>query len=251
VREEIALDSVDIELAPIGLAPDKGPGEDAAELRTFLGKRNIVRLGAPRTGDYLAEMRGRAPEEVRLRAKEGFAFLRVRPSLTLLPDRHCAFVAAELSVELAATSADGAPLARPIAYDVQPAEIVEELTYTTRSGSTYELGGEAGAGLGKLLAKVTQENSSERGGVRVIRRMYGYGVNFSEVGWRMRATADHELAGDVLGLEFVAQVPAGATLTGRFYIAADVAVSTHADRWLTAGFGPRDRGPVLEVSYTL
>jgi hypothetical protein len=250
----VADDAVDIELSPIGLEPDKGPGEDQAELRTFLGKRNVVRLGAPRYGDYLAELRNRSrglPAELKQRSKEGFGFQRVRPTLTLLPDRDCAFVAAELSVELLAAPPSAAKVGRPIAYEVKPVEIVEELPYSARSGTTYEVGGEAGAGFGKLLAKVIAENAVERNGVRVIRRMYGYGINFSEVGWRFQATADHELSGDIRDLEFVAQIPSGVSLVGRFYIAAEVAVRTTADRWLTASFGPRQRGPVLEVTYPL
>jgi hypothetical protein len=246
---------VDVELVPIGLAePDKGPGEDQAELRTFLGKRNVVRLGAPRWADYLTELQAQqvtVPREVAQRVQEGYGFQRVRPTITLLPDRDCVFVAAELSVELYATSASGQPVGRPIAYDVQPVEVVEELPYRARSGTNVEVSGEAGAAFGKLLAKLTTENSLERNGVRVIQRLYGYGVNFSEVGWRMQATADHQLAGDIRDLEFVAQVPPEGTLTGRFFIAADVAVRTSADRWLTASFSPRQRGPVLESTYPL
>jgi hypothetical protein len=260
----VSENAVDIELAVIGFEPDKGPGEDQAELRTLLGKRNVVRLGAPRYGDYLAELRGRGssvPAELEQRIREGYGFQRVCPTLTLLPDRDCEFIAAELSVELLTsaaaangTSAAGAVAsrpARPIAYDVKPAEVLEELPYSLRSGNTYELGGEAGAGFGKLLAKVTAENAVERKGVRVVRRLYGYGVNFSEVGWRLQATVDHELAGDVRDLEFVAQVPAGTALVGRFHIAAEIAIHTTADRWLTASFGPRRQGPVLEVTYPL
>jgi hypothetical protein len=256
--------AVDVELAVIGLEPDKGPGEDQAELRSFLGKRNVVRLGAPQYGDYLAELRGSGselPAELRQRSREGYGFQRVRPTLTLLPDRDCAFVAAELSVELltAPAAAEGSPAVgaaasrppRPIVYEVKPAEVLEELPYSLRSANTYELGGEAGAGFGKLLAKMTAENAVERNGVRVVRRMYGYGVNFSEVGWRLQATVDHELAGDVRDLEFVAQVPATAALVGRFHIAAEIAVHTTTDRWLTASFGPRQQGPVLEVTYPL
>jgi hypothetical protein len=247
-------DTVDIELSPIGIEPDKGPGEDQAELRTFLGKRNVVRLGAPRYSDYLADLRGQSrglPAELKQRSREGFGFQRVRPTLTLLPDRDCAFVAAELSVELLAAPSSGPAAGPPIAYEVKPVEIVEELPYSARSGSTYEVGGETGVGFGKLLAKVTAENAVERKGVRVVRRMYGYGINFSEVGWRLLATTNHELSGDIRDLEFVAQIPAGVALVGRFYIAADVAVRTTTDRWLTASFGPRRRGPALEVTYPL
>jgi hypothetical protein len=248
-------DLVDVELVPIGLEEaDKGPGEDQAVLRTFRGKRNVIRLGAPRWADYLTELRAQTttlPQEVAQRTREGYGFQRVRPTITLLPDRDCAFVAAELSVELHATSTSGQEVGRPIAYDVQPVEVVEELPYSARSGTNVEVGGEAGAAFGKLLAKITTENSLERNGVRVIRRLYGYGINFSEVGWRLQATADHQLAGDVRDLEFVAQVPPGGTLIGRFFIAADIAVRTSADRWLTAGFSPRQRGPVLEATYTL
>jgi hypothetical protein len=246
---------VEVELVPIGLeGPDKGPGEDETVLQTFLGKRNIVRLGAPRWADYLAELRAQTstlPQEVAQLTQEGYGFQRVRPTITLLPDRDCAFVAAELGVELHATSTSGQEVGRPIAYDVQPVEVVEELPYSTRSGTNVEIGGEAGAAFGKLLAKITTENSLERNGVRVIRRLYGYGINFSEIGWRLQATADHQLAGDIRDLEFVAQVPPGGTLVGRFFVAADIAVRTSADRWLTASFSPRQRGPVLEATYTL
>jgi hypothetical protein len=246
---------VDVELVPIGLeTPDKGPGEDQAELRTFLGKRNVVRLGAPRWADYLTELRAQRvtpPREVAQHVLEGYGFQRVRPTITLLPDRDCAFVAAELSVELHATTSSGEDAGRPIAYDVQPVEVVEELPYRAKSGTNVEVSGEAGATFGKLLAKLTAENSTERNGVRVIQRLYGYGINFSEVGWRMQATADHQLAGDIRDLEFVARVPRGGSLTGRFFIAADIAVRTSADRWLTASFSPRQRGAVLESTYPL
>ena len=55
-------DHVDVELVPIGLEePDKGAGEDQAVLRTFRGKRNVIRLGAPRWADYLTELRALRP----------------------------------------------------------------------------------------------------------------------------------------------------------------------------------------------
>jgi hypothetical protein len=126
------------------------------------------------------------------------------------------------------------------------------LVYIAKHLHRYrEVGGEAGAAFGKLLAKITTERSLERNGVRVIQRLYSYGLNYSEVGWRMQATANHQLAGDVRDLEFVAQIPPGGSLTGRFFIAADIAVRTTADRWLTAGFSPRRRGPVLQPTYPL
>ena len=247
-------DHLDVELVPIGLEPDKGAGEDQAVLRTFLGKRNVVRLGAPRWDDYLTELRAQTttvPQVLVQRITDGYGFQRVRPTMTLLPDRECAFVAAELSVELHAISTSEQELERPIAYEVEPVELVEELPYSSRSGTNVEVGGEAGAALGKLLAKITTENSVERNGVRVIQRLYSYGINFSEVGWRLQATADHQLAGDVRDLEFVAQIPPGGTLVGKFFIAANIAVRTSADRWLTASFGPRQRGPVLQATYSL
>jgi hypothetical protein len=120
------------------------------------------------------------------RVQEGYGFQRVRPTITLFPDRDCVFVAAELSVELYATSASGQPVGRPIAYDVQPVEVVEELPYRERSGTNVEVSGEAGAAFGKLLAKLTAENSLERNGVRVIQRLYGYGVNFPKSGGECR-----------------------------------------------------------------
>ena len=213
--------TVDVELAVLGLGPDKGPGDDEGELRTFLGKRNIVRLGAPRSTDYLAALR-REPavltDELKRRKREGYTYVRVRPTLTLLPDHGCAFLTASLGVELRAEAtsapASGGPApgrpARPIAYDIQPEQQLDDLPYTDRLGRSYEMNGEAKAGLGKLLVKMAGEHSVERNGVRKIPRLYSHGLNHSDAGWRLRATVEHELIGDIRDLELIAEVPPGA-----------------------------------------
>ena len=89
-------------------------------------------------------------------------------------------------------------------------------------GDQREVSGEAGAAFGKLLAKLTAENSLD-------------------------ATAFGSSNG------FTVTVSTGSTVgtRRRFFIAADVAVRTSADRWLTASFSPRQRGPVLESTYQL
>ncbi len=259
---DAAVDTVDVELAVIGVDPDKGPGEDQGELRTFLGRRNVVRLGAPRSADYLAELRrGRAglPDELRRRKREGYGFVRVRPTLTLLPDHGCAFVAASLGVELRAAPASvpapggtvaGRP-ARPIACDIQPEQRLDDMPYSDRSGNSYEVNGETKAGLGRLLVKMAGEHSVERNGVRKVPRLYSHGCGSSDAGWRLRATVEHELVGDVRDLELVAEVPPGVSLVCRFHIAAEIAIHAAPDRWLTASFGPRRRGPVLDVTYPM
>ncbi|MGC4817153.1 hypothetical protein [Micromonospora sp. DT63] len=253
---ELSVNDVDLDVELVPIEPDgaKGPGEDQAEMRTFLGRRNVIRLGAPRYDDYLAEVLAESsalPKELERRRAEGYGFQLVRPTITLLPDRDCVFVAAELSLELWAAPLTQTAMSRPTAYDVQPTEVVEELPYSLYTGHSYEVGGEADAGIGKLIAKMAAENSLERNGVRVVRRLYGYGINFSEVGWRLQATTNHPLEGDVRDLTLVAQLPPGTALLGRFHVAAEIAVRTSADRWLTASFGPRRRGPVLEVTYPL
>ncbi|QEV16564.1 hypothetical protein [Streptomyces alboniger] len=247
-------DSNTIELAPIRLdgRPVKAPGEDQADLTTVLGKRNRVRLGAPRYSDYVAELLSESstlPREIEQLVQQGYDLHRVRPSLTLLPDGDCVFVAAELSLELLTTPrADGGNHMTPaIAYEVKPTVVLQEVPYNKTSTKSRELGTD----IGKLLAKVTEENVEERNGVTYVQRVTGHGVNYSEVGWRLRATPDHELLGDVLGLETIVRTPTGAQLSGQFRITVDIAVRTGLDKWLTQRFGPRSNAPVLSVAYPL
>ncbi|MEV5878376.1 hypothetical protein AB0L75_29955 [Streptomyces sp. NPDC052101] len=244
----------DIELEPIEQGPIKGPGEDQADLATFLGRTNRVRLGRPRVADHLSELRaiGDVPDELERHAIAGGSVIAVRPTLTLLPAVGCVFVDVDFSLELIATPRQpGQPVGRPLAYAVRPDREVEEVPFTHTAKSVQEIGGEAGAGLGKLIAKISQENSFEEKGKRYTARSYGYGVNFYEVGWRLRATSATDLAGDITGLEAVVQVPQGATLAGRFRIAAEIAIETAPDRWLTRTFGPRRTQPSLDVVYDL
>jgi hypothetical protein len=239
---------MEIELSPLDTGPSKGPGEDQGEIGTVLGKRNRVRLGAPRTRDWLAERGPHLPADVRADVDRGWTFRHVLPSLTLLPDRGCVFLAVELSVELIA---DPAGSARPLAYEVMPHEVLYGPSVKATSTRKVELGGEGSVGLAKVLAKFVDENSVERDGTRHLRERYGYGKNFSEVGWRMAAGGRLPLEGDVDDLAFVARVPPGAELSGRFRVAAEIAVETAVDRWLTRMFGPQPDAHVTDVVYPL
>ncbi|AOR30023.1 hypothetical protein BFF78_02085 [Streptomyces fodineus] len=244
----------EIDLEPLDGAPIKGPGEDQAHLPTFLGRTNRVRLGRPRVADHLAELRaaGDVPGELERHVRTGGSVLAVRPTLTLLPASGCVFVDVDFALELIATPVQaGQTVGRPLAYAVRPDRVVEEVPVTHTAKTVQEIGGEAGAGLGKLIAKITQENAFEEKGKRYTSRIYGYGVNFYEVGWRLRATTAADLAGDITGLEVVVQVPTGATLAGRFRVAAEIAIQAGPDRWLTRTFGPRRTQPTLDVVYDL
>jgi len=248
-------DSTYIDLVPIELTPVKGPGEDQAELLTFLRKRNRVRLGAPRVSDYLADLRATAetvPEDLIELLSAGYAIRRIRPTLTLLPDQGCIFTDVDFSIELIGNEPTGQQSQeKPLAYEVRPAEIVESIPFTHSEKTTQELSGEAGTAAGKLIAKVAKENAVEDKGSYSLRRVYSYGANFYEAGWRFRASTTVALEGDMTGLEVIVQVPPRSTLSGRFRIAAEMAVETAPDRWLTRSFGPRRGDPALDVVYPL
>jgi hypothetical protein len=260
IRRDIEMErevpvAIELELEPLGLDLEKGPGEDQAAVQTALGKRNRVRLGAPRWTNYVAELRaeGALPTEVEHEVRTGYDFRRVQLSLTLLPDRGCIFLAVELSVELLGMPRDGsnAAVIRPMAYMVGPPDVLYPVQYRETSRAGYNVGGEAGAGLAKLLAKFTEENSVEREGVRYVRERYTYGLNTSEVGWRLQAGGAAPLEGDVRDLEFVARVPTQVRLAGRFHVAADIGIKAAVDRWLTRAFGPRADDEALDVVYPL
>lgn len=246
-------DAVEVDLEPLDTGEDKGPGQDQAQARTVLGRTNRIRLGAPRHGDYVKELLAQShelPADVRQCVEDGYDFRRVRPSITLLPADGCVFVSAELGIELLADSTPATD-SYPIAYDVQPMEILEETRYNLRSAKGRELSAEAAAGLVKLVSKATGESAYERDGVHYLRRLCGYGVNCSEVGWRLRATPEHELVGDVRDLSFVTQVPSGARLSGRFHFVAEIAIHASGDRWMTRFFCPRRKNAVLDTQYPL
>jgi hypothetical protein len=241
-----------VDLEPIGQDALKGPGEDQAE-RVFRGKRNRVLLGQPQTTDYLAELlkAGSLPsEDLAQLAAARYSILRVQPALTLLPDRDCVFTDADFSIELIGTLADGTAAAeRPLARDVRPSEIREELRFTHTEKTSQEIGGEAGRSAGKLIARLARENSIEDEGSRYIRRLYGYGTRFYTPGWRLRATDASSLEGDIKNLEIIVQVPPDATLSGRFRIAATIAIQTAPGRWLPGPFAPHPA--VLDTTYPL
>jgi hypothetical protein len=244
-----------VDLEPVDQNGVKGPGEDQAELTTFLGKHNRIRLGAPRVSDYLTELNvaGTAiPGDLAKLSAAGYLILRVCPTLTLLPDRGCVFRDIDFSIELIGTAAAGKQISeRPLAYEVRPAEISEKIPYTHSTKTKQEVSGEAGGSAGKLIAKIARENEIENKGVYSLRRMYSYGANFYEAGWRIQASGTEALAGDITGLEVIVQVPPYATLSGRFRISAEIAVETAPDRWLTRSFGPRPGNPALEAIYSL
>jgi hypothetical protein len=246
---------LELALAPLDAGEVKGPGEDQAQLSTALGKRNLIRLGAPRSSDYVAELleQGELPKDIEEWVRQGFDFRKVRLSLTLLPDQGCVFLAVELTVELLSSPRAGetSRLARPLTYSVEPTEVLHRIQLHEVSRQGLEGSGEVGAGPAKLVAKYTRENTIERDGVRFVRERFGHGVNFTELGWRFQAGGSSPLEGDYADLAFVARVPHHAGLSGRFHIVAEVGVETGIDRWLTRIFGPRSEAEPLDEVYSL
>jgi hypothetical protein len=245
-----------IKLEPIEVGPDKAAGEDQGTIETFLGRQNRIQLGKPRYRTYVAELLeqgSQIPADIERQVRDGFDIQHVTTSLTLLPDRGCAFVSVDFSIELLTAPREGqdVPRQRPIVREIKPHEVVYESAVRETSKTGYEVGGQAEGGVGKLLAKLTGENSFQRDGKQYVRALYGYGVNFSEAGWRLAATAERELAGDFQNLELIVQVPTGARLHGRFHVAAEVAVEVAADRWLTRVFGPSQDDTVVQATYPL
>lgn len=237
------------ELEPI-TGDIKGPGDDQAELLTFRGKKNRILLGKPRVSDYLDDLRAHGaeiPADFARLAAKGYSFVRVRPTISLLPDSGCLFTDVDFSVELSS----GSGSERPIAYEVRPMQITEVVPAVHTEKMVQELGGEAGVAAGKLIAKVMRENAVEETKSLYLRSLYSYGANFYQAGWRLIATSANALQGNVSDLEIIAQAPTGVELFGRFRIAAQIAVQAAPDRWLTRSFGPFQDGAALDVRYSL
>ncbi len=250
----VTAEPVEIDLTPIGVDPQKGPGEDEGVLSTARGRRNRIRLGAPRYRNYIETLMASSatlPRDVETEVKNGYDFHEVAPTLTLLPDRDCSFVAVEFGIELSAAAEDGTAADPVTTWEIDPREVVRELAYHESSSSEIRVGGDAGVPAAKLLAELTKEHSYERDGVHYIRDCYGYGLNFFELGWRFQASVDHELAGDIDDLRFVAKVPRSARLSGRFHVAAEIAIHARVDGWLTRPHAPSRGQPVLEARYQL
>lgn len=164
----MTTDYVEIELEPIGRGAIKGPGEDEAQVLTFRKKKNRVLLGKPWVTDYMAELVAGGdpvPPDLGKLAASGYSVLRVRPTLSLLPDRGCIFTEIEFNIQLIGKDTAGnISLEKPLAYAVRPSEIIDNLPFTHSEKTTQEIGGEAGIAAGKLIAKLTTENAfQERG----------------------------------------------------------------------------------------
>lgn len=246
---------ITIELELIDRGEIKGPGEDQAQVLTFRKKKNRVLLGKPWVTDYIAELAANSdpvPQDLATLTAAGYSVLRVRPTISLLPDRGCIFTEIEFNIELTCKDAAGnATSEPPLAYSVRPSEIIDKLPFTHSEKTIQEIGGEAGFAAGKLIAKLTTENAFQEKGNYYLHRVYGYGTNFSQAGWRLQATHATDLVGDVKELEVIVQVPKHSTLFGQFSIAAHIAIETTPDRWLTRAFGPRRAEPSLAVTYQL
>lgn len=247
---------IELEFVQIDTAGVKGPGEDAAEMTTVLGRRSRVLLGAPRFGDYLDELAADGiapPPEITRLAAQGHAFSRVSPSLALLPHPHCELRHVSFGIRFTALGPDSAPAAegRALVTQVRPEMEADTESYNRTTTVTEEVSGPGpAAGLG-LTARLARETVVERAVNRQVPHVYGSGTGTVEAAWALRATEQHELAGDVLGLEAIVQHPAGTRLTGRFTIAAEIAVRTGPDRWLTRFFRARRLDGSLNQDYPL
>ena len=255
-NDEYQDDRLEITLQPLDSnAINKGPGEDQATIRTFMGKQNRILLGKPRSRNYIAsllEESPQLPDEIESLASKGYEFQHITTNLSLLPDKGCAFVSVDFSIELLAEDKAGAVYAeRPIVYEISPNEVVREVKYKEAGKLSAEVGGEIQSGIAKVLSKISQEESFEQDGVLIFKEIYGYGVNFSEAGWRFRAHQGKELSGDTDRLELIVQFTHDTRLMGRFHVAAEVAVEVSLDNWLTTVFTPSSKDNVLEVLYPL
>lgn len=154
----LTAEPVDVELEPIGLDPHKGAGEDQGVLETARGRRNRIRLGAPRYRDYIGALVATSPQlpaDIEAELKNGYDFHEVQPTLSLLPDHDCSFVAVEFGIGLEA-SKEGEECGPPTTWDLEPREIVRELRYHESSSSGIKLSGEAAARPARLLAELTK-----------------------------------------------------------------------------------------------
>ena len=251
--DDSASEWLDVGLQPLDVdAIVKAPGEDEAVVQTFLGKQNRILLGKPRFGKYVKkemEVLGRLSQDQNFAVASDCELQQVATNLILLPDTNCTFLSVDFSIELMQEHDKQEQLDPPIVHAIVPDQVVREVDYKVTKKTGAEVGGEITGGLAKVMAKFTQEDTVEKNGVRMIKEILGYGVNFSEGGWRFRANAENELVGDTGMLQLLVEMRKGAQLQGRFRVVAEVAVEFAVDRWLTGAFAPRDE--VLDVSYSL
>lgn len=81
-----------------------------------------------------------------------------------------------LVVELLSSPRDGdTHFDRPLAYSVEPTEMLHRIPLHEVSHSALETSGEVGASPAKLVAKYTREDTIERDGVRYVRERFGHG----------------------------------------------------------------------------
>ncbi|MFD9407108.1 hypothetical protein ACFWBN_08825 [Streptomyces sp. NPDC059989] len=251
------MNGEEIVLEPIDQAALRS-GEGTAIWETVRGKRNRISIGhAP-----LADPAGRLDPATATALERAYPppahTLSLLPlSLTLLPDRHCRFVSADLVLtaeegpeegpeDNLAEAAQG-DLREALFVRLEPSERIHTID-VTRAKAT--LGASLSDPLFSVVSAELTPRTEESRLTRTEVSLESFGTGTPEAGWRLTATSSRELPLTTDGLLAVLARPRTHSGGVRLNVVAEIEIHTPGDRWLTWIF-KRSSPPSVTRTITL
>jgi len=198
----------------------KGRCRDNAEITNIAGRKNHVAVGKPYCRK-LTDVFEAENQTIPITLKEfcdKYDFYLVVLSCSFLPDPDCKFIWARFGVDLNAYI-DGKRLKEnPIAYDMYPDEVLNEVT--VKSNLTFSADLKLCFSVINNEEKIEHTNSKEY--IRYEPEITAFGYQTSSVAWNFKSTSSKDISGNKRNLVIVVQTPKNSSIKGKFLVGAEI-----------------------------
>jgi hypothetical protein len=220
---------------------------DEGEIVSLRGKTNRVAVGLPYYENLTSRLQAlneEIPYEIK-RLMNDYDFHYIRLTCSFLPDNDCIFEWARFGVDLNATSRSNELTLKPIAWDMSPHEVLNEIKCKREISFTPELkfgivpdilDAEIGGGVTESKEYVVYEP-----------QITSFGLNRSDVVWQFTKTKEMGIWGNK-SLLLVVRTPKGSEVKGRFLIGAQI--SSRLSKWMPLPVRNRDEN-IVDAVYSL
>jgi len=184
------------------------------------GKKTIVAVGEPYYENLMSRL-DEKKEEVsheinRLAKKYDFHFASL--SCSFLPDADCRIVWARFGVELSAKSESGKLLEKPIAFHIDPSEVLSQITYKRETNLSSELS----FNLPLLKVGTGLERKTQKDYIVYEPEIFAFGIRTSNVIWDFKSTEQKGIWGSKKDLLLIIKAPKNSKIKGKFNLGAEV-----------------------------
>lgn len=198
----------------------KGLQKSDAEIINMLGRKNRVAVGKPDCSNFnriFATEKQTIPQAFK-ELSCNYDFYLLDLSCSFLPDPDCEFVWARFGVELNAY-ADGKRLKeKPIAYDMYPDEVFNEITI--KNEMAFSSNFKINPSILNIEEGLKITDSKEYAHYEP--EITAFGIRTSNVAWDFKATSRKYINGNIRKLMIIVQTQKNSNIKGRFLIGAEI-----------------------------